>query len=354
MKRLIVAALLVASCTPATTGGIQPSAGTPSGTPASPVASAAPSTAASPTPAVAPAAQATTTPAALTWPRLADLPVTLPIAKARLFARSTKDVYAVVGTSDLWRYDGSRWQAIPVRGAGNLIALTGNADTVWVSTDAGAVAKVDATNGVAVTPGLSTSAIPSLAIVNAANETLLGACTDGANAALIIQGHNATPQLPVRKTGTVVATGKGKQIVFTSDGYAAYRDSDTADWIQKTDAASDPIRGAAAYTGGRSDLDVMAVGDNGACVRLNGGIFQPLGSGPDRTTLNDVGAADANGIFAVGNGGIVKFYSAEAWRSIVTEPSLGNILAVAALGAREIIILTSKGQVFAGPYIQYL
>jgi hypothetical protein len=353
MKRLIVAALLVASCTPATTGGIVPASGTPGPAPASP-ASAAPQASANPDAPATPTTQPTTTPAALSWPRLADLPVTLPIAKARLYARSTKDVYAVVGTSDLWRYDGTRWNAIPVSGAGNLIALTGNAQTVWVSTDKGFIVKVSNTNAVSIMPAISSHPIPSLAITDPITETLLAACTDGNSLALIVQGTNVTPQLTVRKTGTVVATANGKQFAFATDGFAAYRNSDTATWSMKDAASSDPIRGAVAYTGGQSDLDVMAVGDRGASIRLAGGFFMPFGTTTARTPLNDVSAVNSSGIFAVGDSGLVLFFGSDAWRPIVSESSLGNILAISALGSREVIVLTSKGQVFAGPYIQYL
>lgn len=355
MKRLIVAALLVAGCTPASTGNILPAAGpsAAASTAPAPGASAAPSAPGATATPAAPTTQPTTTPAALNWPRLADLPVTLPLTKARLWARSAKDVYAAVGTGDLWRYDGTKWQAIPVPFAGNVISVTGNAEAVWAGTDKGAIAKVNKDNSLSVAPGISTHPIPSLAVVDGATETLLAACTDGNNAAMIIQGTTATPQLPVRKVGTAVAAAKGKQFVFTRDGFAAYRDSGTSGWVNKEEAASDPIRGIAAYPGGKSDLDVMAVGDKGTSVRLTGGFFQPFGTATDRPQLNDVAAADGSGVFAVGDNGLILYFGSESWRQAFSVPSLGNILAATALGPREIIILTSKGQLFAGPYIQY-
>jgi hypothetical protein len=347
MKRLIVAALLAASCTPATTGVITPA----SGTPQSPGASQAPTSPASPAASATPVPA--TTPASLDWPRLADLPVSTPIAKARLWARSTKDVYAVVGTGDLWHYDGTGWTATAVPGAGNLIAVTGTADAVWASTDTGAIAKRPKSGAVTV-QAISTAAIPSLAVVDAATETLLAACTDGSNAALVVRGTTVLPQVPVKKRGTAVATGNGKQLVFADGGFAAYRESENSAWIHKDNAANDPIRAAVAYPGGRSAMDVMGVGDKGASTRYDGSTYRPFGTTTNQTALNDVGAVSGDGLFAVGNDGLVLFFGAEAWRPIVNDPSLGNVLAMAALGNREIIILTSKGQLFSGPYIQYI
>jgi hypothetical protein len=292
--------------------------------------------------------------AALGWPRLADLPVTTPIAKARIWARSVSDVYAVVGTPEIWHYDGTNWKAVAVPLAGNLISVTGNADAVWAGTDKGAVAKLAKGGTEAVVrSNLSTAALPALAVIDGATDTLLAACTDGSSAALVIRGQNATPHLPVQQAGTAVAVGNGKQFVFAG-GLAAYRDSETAPWITRTDAASDPIRAAVAYTGGRSDLDVFGVGDLGTSTRISGGQVQPFGTTTARPQLNDVGAASAGGIFAVGNKGLVLYFGSEAWRPIVSESSLGDILAMTALGNREIIILTSKGQVFRGPYYQYI
>jgi hypothetical protein len=349
MKRLIIAALMAASCTPATTGPIAaPPAASGS---AAPTGSASPASSTAPT---SPAAQPSAAAAALGWPRLADLPVTAPIAKARLWARSVSDVYAVVGTPAIWHYDGTSWKAIAVPAAGDLISITGNGDAVWAGTDKGAVAKLAKGGTEAVIrSGLSTAALPALALIDGATDTLLAACTDGSSAALVIRGQNATPHLQGQKAGTAVAVGKGRQFVFAG-GLAAYRDSDTAPWITRTDAASDPIRAAVAYPGGRSDLDLMGVGDLGTSTRISGGQVQPFGTTTARPQLNDVGAASAGGLFAVGNNGLILYFASEAWRPIVSEASLGDILAMTALADREIIILTSKGQVFRGPYYQYI
>jgi hypothetical protein len=285
---------------------------------------------------------------------LADLPVSTPIRNARLWARSTKDVYAVAGSSELWHYDGLSWTATPVPAAGNLIALTGNADTVWASTDAGALVKQPKSGSLTIQRKVSTSAIPSLAIIDAATETLLAACTEGNSAAMVISGLNVMPQLPVKLAGTAVAVSNGKQFVFAEGGLGAYRDSASANWTIRTGVASEPIRAAVAYPEGRSDRDVMGVGDKGTSTRLTGGFFEPFGTTTSQTQLNDVGAVSASGLFAVGNGGLVLYFGSESWRPIVNEASLGDILAMTALGTREIIILTSKGQVFSGPYFQYI
>ena len=353
MKRLLLAFLLLAGCQPAAvtpSGSLPSSPAAPSTTPSASPSAAAGSPAPAPTPTtVASAPQQTS---ALTWPRLADLPAPTPIKQARLWGRSKSDLFAVIGTPELWHYDGTSWTSQAVSGAGNLIGLTGSNTSVFASTDSGAIVTVPTGGAPSVRTGVSTAAIPAVAYAD--DSTLLAASTDGVTPVLVVGKNGIGGQIFNKEKGYGVIARNGQYVVVGQDGFMAYKAANDTNWQTKDGAPNGPLRAVAAYTGGSSPLDVMAIGDAGASVREAGGTFLPYGTTAAKTPLNDIGAASAAGVFAVGNSGLILFFSSDAWRPIVQEASIGDILAMTALGDREIIILTSKGLVQAGPYTQYI
>ena len=146
--------------------------------------------------------------------------------------------------------------------------------------------------------------------------------------------------------GQLHGPSNGRAVLLSSDGGATFSDL-TQDGDPNHAEGMHPDQHALVTV--PSDPFTFFAGSDGALIRQMGGQFLPVAA-PTKARINAITSAGFNGIYAGLDGGIVMYYGSDAWRMIVNEPKLGNVLAIHAISARETVMVTAKGQVYVGPY----